>query len=358
MLRRWTKTTLLTITCLALAASAAGAQTAVVTLKSFDSLKNDLGYIAKLVGQEERFKQLDGLIDAVTQGKGLSGLDPKRPIGFYVVGVPQPGQPPKGAAFIPVTKEEEFLDLLKIANLEPEKGAEKGCYKVPTPFGQTVHMRFANDYVYVADSDALLAGTLPNPSTFLPATNTNNLIAGTFRIDQLPKELKQQFLQEVDKHIEKDSKKKSHESDAEYQFRMAATKMSRETLAMFVDEAQEAAVSFNIDQAGNNIRLDFSLTPKADSKLAGRIRNFTATQGVSPVHFEISFSKLAALLMPEGDQGKLLESARKALESASKDNSASVKFSVQGGDALHVRLDVSTLLIKVGAAFAPLSERD
>jgi hypothetical protein len=125
-----------------------------------------------------------------------------------------------------------------------------------------------------------------------------------------------------------------------------------------VEESQEAAVSFNIDQAANNIRLDFSLTPKPDSKLAGRIRNFTSTQGVSPVHFEISFSKLAALLMPEGDQGKILESARKVLESASKDSSASVKFSVQGGDALHVRLDVSTLLVKVGAAFAPLSERD
>src|SRR6516165_3667438 len=111
MLRCRMKTTLLAIAGLVLAASAANAQTAVVTLKSFDSLKNDMGYIAKLVGQEERFKQLDGLIDAVTQGKGLSGLDTKRPIGFYVMGVPQPGQPPKGAVFIPVTKEEEFLDL-------------------------------------------------------------------------------------------------------------------------------------------------------------------------------------------------------------------------------------------------------
>lgn len=358
MLRRWTKTTLLTFTWLALAAATANAQTAVVTLKSFDALKNDMGYVAKLVGQEERFKQLDGLIDAVTQGKGLAGLDTKRPIGFYVVGVPQPGQPPKGAVFIPVTKEEEFLDLLKIANLEPEKGAEKGCYKLATPFGQTVHMRFANNYVYVADSDPVLTGDLPNPASFLPATNKNNLIAGTFRLDQLPKEAKQQFLKEVDKHIEKDSKKKSHESDAEYQFRIAATKMARETLAMFVDESQEAAMSFNIDQAANNMRWDLSLTPKNDSKLAGRIRTFTAAQGVSPVHFEISFSKLAALLMPEGDQGKVLEAARKALEGASKDGSASVKFSVEGGDALHVRLDVSTLLIKLGAAFAPLSGRD
>ena len=352
------KTTLLAIAGLVLAASAANAQTAVVTLKSFDSLKNDMGYIAKLVGQEERFKQLDGLIEAVTQGKGLSGLDPKRPIGFYLVGVPQPGQQPKGAAFIPVTKEEDFLDLLKIANLEPEKGAEKGSYKLATPFGQTIHMRFANEYVYVADSDAVLAGNLPNPASFLPATNKSNLLAGTFRVDQLPKELKQQFLKEVDKKIEQDSKKKTHESDAEYQFRIGATKMAREMLAMFVDDSQEAALSFNIDQAANNIRLDLALTPKADSKLAGRIRNFTATQGVSPVHFEISFGKIAALLMPEGDQGKVFEAARKALADASKDNAASVKFSILGGDALHMRLDVSTLLIKVGAAFAPFAERD
>jgi hypothetical protein len=346
-----------------LATSQAQAQSVVVTMKSYDSLKDTLAYVAKLLGEEERFQQFEGLVESVTGDKDLGkvGFDTKRALGAYVVGVPQPGQPPKFVGFIPVTKEKEFVELLRkliaVAGLDVQEGSEKGWYKMTTP-GPTIHLRFVNNYVYIADSDANLNGTLPNPDNFLPATNKNNLFAATARLDQLPKELKQQALKELDKHIEMESKKKSHETDAQFEFRVAATKMLRELAGMFIEESQEASLSFNIDQKENNIRWDLALAPKPDSKLAGRVRSFTATQGVAPVHFEISFAKMAMLFASEGEQNKKMDAARKALQEAGKDGTGSVRISFQGGDALHLRLDVSTFLIKAGAPFLPLPGRD
>ncbi len=363
MFTSWTKRTIICTVALwaAVAPSTAQAQTVVVTLKSYDSLIEQANYIASLVGgdAEERFKQVRGLIQAMTDSDDLNkvGLDTKRPLGLYLVDVPQPGQHPKGAVIIPISNEDAFCDLLKGKfNVELEKGSEKGRYKA-TAFGQTAHLRFANGYLYISDSDANLSGSLPNPSSFLPAANKNNLLAGTIRLDQVPKEAKQQVLKELDKQIEKDNKKKSNETDAQYQFRMAATKMARETVTMLADDAKDASLTFNIDKSTNLATWDLALTPKPDSKLAGRIRNFTAAQGVSPIHFEISLGKLAMLLMSEKDEDKTLRAARQVFLAASKDNSANIKLSLQGGDALHLRLDLSTHLIKLGAAFAPLGDR-
>src|SRR5687768_5273937 len=71
--------TLLVVAAVAVAAQPARGQTiAVVTVKSVDTLKSDVRYLAELAGQEELAKNLDAMVDTLTRGKEL-GVDSARP---------------------------------------------------------------------------------------------------------------------------------------------------------------------------------------------------------------------------------------------------------------------------------------
>src|SRR5262249_7882216 len=60
-----------------------------VRLRSVNDLLERGEYVAGLVGQEEPVKQVRELIKQLsTEGKGVEGIDPKRPFGAYAVLTP------------------------------------------------------------------------------------------------------------------------------------------------------------------------------------------------------------------------------------------------------------------------------
>jgi hypothetical protein len=271
MLRKW-RTYLAVLVVMACALAPAQAQVAVVTLRSVDSLRSDIRYLLTLAGQENRAKQLDGLIAALTQGKGFFGIDTKRPIGLATTLPDKPGEPPRAIAFIPITKEEEFLDFLRGVNLEPSK-PKGGIYGVDLPTGQTLYLRFANQHAFASDSDANLA-KVPDPATLIPATHKDRLLAATIRLDQIPKEYKQMFLAEMDRELENEKEKKPGESDAEHQARVASIKMVRQAIGELIDESRDLHLNLQVEQQNNRISIDLSLSGQPGSPLAANFKNF------------------------------------------------------------------------------------
>lgn len=349
MLRQWQCGLAALVVVLATLAPAQ-AQVGVLSIKSFDDLMSDTQYVLTLAGQEDRAKQLEGLFGALTGGKRLQGIDTKKPLGIYVAEFKEDtgGQPPV-VIFVPITKQEEFLDLLKGAGMEPSK-PEKGVYSLDTPVGQTVYLKFENSYVYGAVDAELLKSKLPDPAKFLPAVNKKNLIAFTTRVDQLPADQKKKAIASLDEQLDKDKEKKEGETDDQHKLRLAASKAVRDFAVMFLEQGQDLALSFNVDRAANALALDVSANGKSGTNLSARIKDFGPAGVTAPVHFEISVGKLALLFLPEDNEhtAKL-----KKLLSGAEVGKDKVKLTLAGGEALQLKLEISSQLIKLAAAFAP-----
>src|SRR5262249_46273437 len=60
----------------------------ILRIRSLDSIIADFSYLAAQVGKEEEAKQAVELLKERTGGKGLDGVDTKKPMGGYVFAGP------------------------------------------------------------------------------------------------------------------------------------------------------------------------------------------------------------------------------------------------------------------------------
>jgi hypothetical protein len=269
---------LLVAAVLALAPSVQ-AQVAVVSIRSVDGLLSDIRYVLTLAGQEDKAKQLDGLIDALTGGKGLLGVDTKKPLGAYL-NMPALGDRPPVIGYIPITRDKDFLDLLKQLNCQTKKG-DGDIYELSQPISeQKFYLRFANQHVYVSDAAARLEGKLADPATFLSNANRDNTVTAQVRLDQIPKEYKQLLQQLIEMELAKNQEKKPDESNAEHQGRLAGMKMARDAIVELIEQGQDVRLSLNVDQKNHAISAELSLSAKSGSTLASRFDGFSSTQSV------------------------------------------------------------------------------
>src|SRR5437870_10191917 len=73
----------------------------IVRIRSLDSVIEDFNYLAAQVGKEEEAKQGIELLKERTGGKGLDGIDVKKPMGGYVFAGPN-GTDSYGAFMLPI----------------------------------------------------------------------------------------------------------------------------------------------------------------------------------------------------------------------------------------------------------------
>src|SRR5216110_954611 len=120
-----------------LAAGLASAQpnepTIEVRLRSVNDLVDRFEYVAGLAGKEDAAKQVRELLKVLAaDGKGIEGVDPKKPIGAYATLAKEVETSPF-VVMIPIADEDQFLKALKTRlDVTPEKG-EGGTLKVAVP---------------------------------------------------------------------------------------------------------------------------------------------------------------------------------------------------------------------------------
>ena len=171
-LRSWALATL----AMALAAvlpSAALAQkpaepTIEVRLRSVGDLLDKAEYIGGLVDKDEPIKQVRLLIKSLTtEGKGVEGIDPKKPFGAYAI-LAQDVQSSPVIVMIPIADQERLLAALKERlQIVPEK-ADGGALKFNAPLVNIeVFLRFSEGYLYLGrTAKDLDAKSLVSPKEF------------------------------------------------------------------------------------------------------------------------------------------------------------------------------------------------
>jgi hypothetical protein len=259
-----------------------GKPTLVVRLDSVDGLLNDFRYLAKLAGQEEPARQVEGIIQSRRGPKGLGGIDTKKPWGAY--GVLDANVPTSQAVLmIPVVDQATFLETLDGFNFPAEK-MEGGLYSIQLPrVPGKVFFRFANSYLY---------GTFRNPNAvardqlLAPGRVFAKDLRGTASLqvnfDTVPEKLKKIALGQVDLRLA-DLKEEAPpgENPLQKKVRLAILDEAGRRARTLIEDSGTLNLRLNIDQAKADISVEANFSGQPDSPLAREIASLATGKSLA-----------------------------------------------------------------------------
>jgi hypothetical protein len=263
--------------------SPAGGQTGVVRIKSVNALRSGMRYLAGLAGRGELAQAVEDAVTHAAGPKGREGLDQDRPLGLYLDWPPgwmEKGFTPfQGVAFIPLSDETKFLDLLHRLKCKVAK-AGAGMYQVMVPGGRRVFLRIVNGYGYAALEASLLRGKLPDPAT-LRAGGKNSLLAVRLRVDRIPlrdKRFAARSLVERFFRAAYGGPEKRKDEPAELaKERLAQRKAVEEQFQAYPHlGVQEVTIQVDLDPRKHHLAAEVSVVPTPDSKLAAGLKGLRA----------------------------------------------------------------------------------
>ena len=244
-----------------------------VRLRSVNDLLDTAQYIGELVGKADEVKQLRGLVEHLsTEGKGIEGVDPKRPFGAYAV-VAADVEASQIVVMIPVADQERVLAALKErAGIETEKGPD-GTLKASVPFINEVALRFSDGYLYLArDAKHLAAGSLVTPKAYF-AKDDGAVLSVVFRQDRIPGELKEFFTGQLEHQLQEQLKKQGGENkpDAQKKLEAVVTDALAGAAKLLTEEGKEQTLRVFVDPKADELRVEATFTAKDGSSTAKAI---------------------------------------------------------------------------------------
>jgi hypothetical protein len=259
------------------------APTLLIRIESIGDLRNDVKYLAKLVGQEEKSTEADSFLDNMIGEKGLEGIDIKRPLGLYVYMTPE-FMDSSAVALIPVVDDKAVLDFFDRFNLKAEKD-DGGIYTLSSPMLRIpvpVYLRFANKYAYITaqSKKALSKDKLLDPEKVLEA-GKNAMFYGLCRLDQIPESMKQIALSAIERHLDEESRKhESGESQADHELKSQVLKNAAEHTAALIKEGSDLQVSFNLNRKAQELVGELRFAGKQGSSLRTGIADLAQSQSL------------------------------------------------------------------------------
>jgi hypothetical protein len=247
----------------------------VIRLQSVDDLISNAKYLANLVGRGEEAKQIEGIVK-LKAGKGLEGIDTKRPIAIYGTFGPN-GIDSSGVGLIPIADEKAFLELLETLNVKPDKDAQ-GLYTINLPvLPFPVYFRFANKHAYatIRDQDVLAEKKLlPPAAVFLPGDAS--VASVSIRLDTIPDTVRRLIIGQIDVELAKAKKQKGpEETGAQTAFKEEMLDHVARQLTALLKQGKEVALRLDLNQKGDDLVLELTVTGKEGSRLAADIADFS-----------------------------------------------------------------------------------
>ena len=262
---------------LAAAQPKAAEPTVEVRLRSVDDLVTRFEYVAGLAGQEGLAGQVRDFIKAITtDGKGIEGIDPKKPIGVYATLDTDIATSPV-IVLVPVLDEKTFLAALAKYNLTPEKG-DDGTHKValPLPGLDAVHLRFANDYAYISQKASdLNPKTLLAPKAFF-AKDDGAAASLLVHLDRVPDDLKKFLIGQVELGIAEQREKEQNQSAGQKKLSKLIVDSFMSAVKGVSEDGKNLSVKVFADEKTDELSAEVSLTAKSGSATA---KNFAGLAG-------------------------------------------------------------------------------
>lgn len=235
----------------------------VVSFSGFDALRTDADYLGKLMGNPELAKMLDGVIAMSTEGKGLEGLDAKRPWGAVLY---SKGEEFSLAVFLPTTDIKALAATMNAVNL-PATDKGDGTYEVQSPM-QPLVMKEQNGWALMADKVETLANLPDDPTKLLGPLSGKYDLGVMAHVANLPEGIRQMIVSQVEMGAAMGMQQQPDESEEQHAFRKAMTDRSIQQVKTMMDELDQFMLGIKIDGEAGEGTLDVAVSAKEGAKLA------------------------------------------------------------------------------------------
>lgn len=260
----------------------------IAAFSGYDALMKDLAWVDNLAGKPGLPAMLRQSIAQFTGGKGLAGIDTKRPWGVIVsAGV---GEFPI-LAFVPVKDFKQVLEALKPVIGDVEESG--GVYEIPLG-AQTLFAKEAKGWVFLSRAKDALKSPPADPVKALGGLPEQYTLSVQILVRNVPEELKQMFLPMIQMGMQAGLEQMPGESDAQFAFRKKMAETSIQQITQLVNELDTLTFGLGVDHATDSLRLEYTIVAKPGTELAKQIQ-IAGTDGKT--RFGGFFAKDAAMAM-------------------------------------------------------------
>lgn len=241
-----------------------------VRVRSINDLLDKAEYVGELTNKDEVKDAIVQVRELVKQlsadGKGVEGVDPKRPFGVYATLTKDVADSPL-VVMIPIADKDRFLQMLKERlSVEPEK-ADGGALKVNLPLVNEAYFRFENGYLYVArDPKHVDPKSLVNPKAFF-ATDDGSVASLLVRIDTIPDDLKTFLIGQLELQAQEALKNENPDPFGKKVLSFL-TSEAVGGVKMVLNDGKTFTAKVFIDPKTDEVSVEAVLVPKPGSQLA------------------------------------------------------------------------------------------
>ncbi|OHB71036.1 MAG: hypothetical protein A2V70_15130 [Planctomycetes bacterium RBG_13_63_9] len=231
---------------------------AVVSLFGYDEMAADVRFLGELTGEVDLLGRSEAILNFLTQGKGLAGLDKTRPSGAAVYA---DGDRPTGYVFLPITDLDALHDLLK-PFLAGVTDVGDRVYKVEGKGpGQTIFVKEGEGGWLFASDKLEALGDLPeDPRKLLAGLDQQYDVAVRLNVSNVPEAHRQKLIARLEEDTQKQLQRRPGEGDEEYTVRKIVTEHLLRAILSGVHELEQITLGWSLDRKAELACVELSAT--------------------------------------------------------------------------------------------------
>ena len=173
----------------------------VLSISGYDALAADLDHIGKLGENPNLSKAVEAFLKNMTQGKGLAGVDKKRPWGIVVL--PNPDNlesDTRSFGFVPITDYDKLLETLESLEIFTEDGPD-GSKEITNPtnvFPRNMFIKKVGDWAFITNNPDHFKHAPADPAALLGKDAKNYDIMASLRVKDIPQPMKDVFIGQME----------------------------------------------------------------------------------------------------------------------------------------------------------------
>lgn len=240
---------------------------ATISISGYNELLADVDFIGKLGDNAGLAEQLEGLLQAMTEGKGLAGLDKTKPIGVVVQtdGIQFPVY-----AFVPVTDLGELIALVMgLQGADPPEEPADGIYELESG-GPPLFAMQKGGWAFISNERATLANVPDDPSLLLAGLSDKYDVAVRASVKNVPDMIKAMAKMQMSGLVQMSLRQMPGEGDEEYAIRTSAANRISKQVTTLIDEVDELLLGVAVDRDTGIAFIEFEITALDGTKTAGQ----------------------------------------------------------------------------------------
>lgn len=232
----------------------------VICAASFDRLMDDADYMFEVAGRPEISEVIGG---ALAGARDLKGLNRDSSAGLLLF---LDGLTPEPIGYVPVKDIDEMMKTITIGPVTTNK-KEDGLYEIRGP-NQSLFAKIVGEYAFIGRTEASLDKDLSNPAQYTRRLSGSYDLAVSLNLRAIPKASRDLLLDFLRASTETQLQQRDTEPDAAFRVRKAGGMANLESLEMFLTQAEEATIGFNVSSADKEAFAEIVITADPKSEYA------------------------------------------------------------------------------------------